>query len=175
MKPTTRIAVIGLLTAVNVASRQFLQFLPNIKPITALIILCTVAFGLSFGIQLSVTTVLLSSVFLGFGAFVPFQILAWVIIAAFTYLLDKLLPFGRLLVFTGWAAACGYLYGIFVSLDMLFFVGPAAFWAYYLRGLGFDTLSAIGNLIFFPLCYKALLPILRRYAKENRFTKQTKA
>lgn len=171
MKTATRVALIGVLTAVNVTSRFWLQFLPNIKPVTSIIILVTVAFGLRFGIELSISTVLLSGILLGFGAYLPFQMLAWCMIVLFTYLLDRFLPFGKVVVFTIWAFLCGYIYGFFVSFDKLF-ISLTFFWAYYLNGLLFDTLHAVGNLVFFPLCYLILLPIFRRQAASCRFLKR---
>ena len=35
------ISLIGILAAVNIASRIYLQFLPNIKPVTSIIIICS--------------------------------------------------------------------------------------------------------------------------------------
>lgn len=157
----------------NVSSRIWLQFLPNIKPVTSIIILVTIAFGLRFGIELSFTTVLVSGVMLGFGAYIPFQLLGWCMIVIFTYLLDKLLPFGKLPVFTIWAFLCGYIYGLFVSMDKIF-ISLTYFGVYYLNGLLFDTLHAVGNLIFFPLCYYALLPIFRRQASDCRLMRTKK-
>ena len=179
MKKVNRIALIGVLTAVNVAARVYLQFLPNVKPVTSIIILCTLAFGLAFGVELSVTTVLVSGVLLGLGVFSLFQILAWVLIVVFTFLLDRfllarVLHSRKVIFFAVWAFACGYIYGFFVSLDKLF-LSPALFWAYYLRGLPFDTLHAVGNLLFYPVCYYALLPVFSRYAAHSGFTKKSGA
>jgi energy-coupling factor transport system substrate-specific component len=170
MKPVYRIALIGVLTAVNAASRVFLQFLPNIKPVTSIIILVTIAFGLRFGIELAASTALVSGVLLGFGTYLPFQILGWCVIAGVTALLDKLLPPGQVWPFAAWAFFSGFIYGIFVSLDKLF-ISPMYFIVYYLNGFPFDALHAIGNLVFFPVCYFALLPVFRKQAATCRFVK----
>ncbi|MDL2234358.1 hypothetical protein LJC63_12395 [Ruminococcaceae bacterium OttesenSCG-928-L11] len=162
MKLTNRIALIGVLTALNTASRVFLQFLPNVKPVTSILIVSTIAFGLSFGLELAVTTVLVSSVLLGFGPWVPLQLLAWAVIVLMTWLINRFVPHHRLLLTTLWAFVSGYLYGFLVSLDKLMF-GHVYFFTYYLAGLSFDTLHAVGNAIFYPLCHKALMPIFRRY------------
>ena len=42
------ISLIGILAAVNIASRIYLQFLPNIKPVTSIIIISVMLFGLGF-------------------------------------------------------------------------------------------------------------------------------
>lgn len=174
MKTTNRIAIIGVLTAVNVTSRVWLHFLPNIKPVTSLIILVTIAFGLRFGMELSCTTVLVSGVIFGFGAYTPFQLLGWCMIVLFTQLLNKLFRHGNIVIFTAWAVLCGYIYGFFVSLDKLF-ISVSYFWVYYLNGLLFDTFHAVGNLVFFPLCYYALLPIFRRQGSACNLPQRKKA
>lgn len=173
MKIANRVALIGVLTAVNVTSHAWLEFLPNIKPVTSIIILVTIAFGLRFGTELSLATVMVSGVILGFGSYIPFQLLGWCMIVLFTHLLDKFLPFGKLFVFTIWAFLCGYIYGFFVSMDKLF-ISLTYFWVYYLNGFLFDTLHAVGNLVFFPLCYYALLPIFRRQASDCRLLSKAK-
>lgn len=171
IKTTNRIAIIGILTAVNVTSRLWLQFLPNIKPVTSIIILVTVAFGLRFGLELAFATVMVSGVLLGFGAYLPFQLLGWCMIVLLTHLLGRFVPFGALPLFTAWAFLCGYIYGFFVSLDKLF-ISLSYFWVYYLNGLVFDTLHAVGNLVFFPLCCCALLPVFYRYGGNCRWLRK---
>ena len=174
MKPVNRIVLIGMFTAVNVASRLFLQFLPNVKPITSIIILSTIAFGLTFGIELALATVLVAGLLFGFGTFIPFQILAWVLIALCTYFLDRLLTDRKIMLFALWTFLCGYIYGFFVSIDKLL-ISPAYFWAYYLNGLTFDTFHAVGNLVFYPLCYRVLLPLFRRYSAQPGFMRDRPA
>lgn len=56
MSKSKEISLIGILAAVNIASRIALQSLPNIKPVTSLIILSVIVFGLSFGIKLTFVT-----------------------------------------------------------------------------------------------------------------------
>ena len=165
MKPVNRIALIGVLAAVNVASRVYLAFLPNIKPVTTIIILVTIAFGIRFGLELSATTVLVSGVVFGLGIVTLFQLIAWCIIALFTSLLNRIVSSHKVIIFAVWAFLCGYIFGFFVSLDKLF-ISPSFFAVYYLNGLSFDTLHAFGNLVFYPLCYAALMPIFRRYAAQ---------
>ena len=78
------ISLIGILAAVNIASRIYLQALPNIKPVTSIIIISVLLFGLSFGIKLTVVTTIASNMILGMGTWTIFQILSWVVICLFT-------------------------------------------------------------------------------------------
>lgn len=81
---TREICLIGILSAVNIASRVALQALPNFKPVTSIIIISVLLFGLSFGIKLTVVTTIASNMILGMGTWTIFQILSWVVICLFT-------------------------------------------------------------------------------------------
>ena len=72
---TREICLIGILSAVNIASRVALQALPNFKPVTSIIIISVLLFGLSFGIKLTVVTTIASNMILGMGTWTIFQIL----------------------------------------------------------------------------------------------------
>jgi len=162
MKPVNRVAIIGILAAINVASRVYLTFLPNIKPVTAIIILSAITFGIVFAIMLAVATVLVSGLVFGLGITAAMQIIAWSVIILLSVQISRFFSVYRLPALTVWAFLCGYIYGFIVSLDKLL-ISPTFFMVYYTNGLIFDTFHAIGNLLFFPLCYAVLLPIFRRY------------
>lgn len=161
MAKSYNIALVGILSAVNVSSRIAFQFLPNIKPVTSIIILTAMFFGLYVAIQVVVTTTLLSGILLGIGPYVLFQIAAWVAIALATAVLHRCLKQKGLILYTLWAGLCGFVFGFIVSLEKLLY-GWAFFLAYYAAGLPFDGLHAIGNVIFFPICYFALAPVFKQ-------------
>lgn len=161
MTKSRNIALVGVLSAVNVASRIVFQFLPNIKPVTSIILLTALFLGAYMAIQVVVTTTLLSGVLLGLGPYVLFQIAAWVVIVLLTVALRQYLRPGRRLICTLWAGLCGFLFGLIVSLEKLLY-GWAFFVAYLLAGIPFDALHAAGNMLFFPLCYLALAPVFIR-------------
>lgn len=162
MSKTQEIALIGLLSAVNIASRIFLQALPNFKPVTSIIIISVLVFGLLFAIKLSVVTTIVSNLFLGMGIWTFFQILAWVTICLITQILmDVFAKFNKktnLIFMAIFAFLMGYVFGFIVSLDKLMIGGPIFFWTYYLSGLMFDTFHAVGNFVFYLAC----APIINR-------------
>lgn len=84
MDKVKEISLIGILAAVNIASRIALQALPNIKPVTSIIIISVMIFGLAFGIKLTIVTTLVSNIYLGMGIWTIFQILAWIVICLLT-------------------------------------------------------------------------------------------
>ncbi len=90
---TREICLIGILSAVNIASRVAMQALPNFKPVTSIIIISVLLFGLSFGIKLTVVTTIASNMIIGMGTWTIFQILSWVVICLFPYFLWLSMPF----------------------------------------------------------------------------------
>lgn len=170
---TREICLIGILSAVNIASRVALQALPNFKPVTSIIIISVLLFGLSFGIKLTVVTTIASNMILGMGTWTIFQILSWVVICLFTQCISdfykKINKAPPLLLMALYAFLMGYVFGFVVSLEQLIIGGPVWFGIYYAQGLLFDTFHAVGNFVFYLLC----APILMRLFKQemSQYTK----
>ena len=132
------ISLIGILAAVNIASRIYLQALPNIKPVTSIIIISVMLFGLAFGVKLSVVTTVVSNLFLGMGTWTFFQILAWVVICLITqFLMDFLKKIGKEPV-------------------------------YYMAGLLFDTFHAVGNFCFYLICAPILIKVFKKESERMK-------
>lgn len=164
------ISLIGILAAVNIASRIYLQALPNIKPVTSIIIISVMLFGLGFGVKLSVVTTIVSNLFLGMGTWTFFQILAWVVICLITQLLldflKKMNKQPKLLPMAIFAFFMGYVFGFVVSFEKLMLGGPSLFIVYYISGLLFDTFHAVGNFGFYLICAPLLIKIFEKEAKK---------
>lgn len=168
MDKVKEISLIGILAAVNIASRIALQSLPNIKPVTSIIIISVMLFGLAFGIKLTLVTTLVSNMYLGMGIWTFFQILAWIVICLLTQCLmdffKRIHKQPHLLVMAVFAFLMGYVFGFIVSLDKLMIGGPSLFIVYYLSGLLFDTFHAVGNFFF----YLVAAPILMKIFMKNK-------
>ena len=156
------ISLIGILAAVNIASRIYLQALPNIKPVTSIIIISVMLFGLGFGVKLSIVTTVVSNLFLGMGTWTFFQILAWVVICLITQVLldflKKIHKEPKLFPMAIFSFLMGYVFGIVVSLDIV----------YYMAGLLFDTFHAVGNFCFYLICAPILMKVLKKESERIR-------
>lgn len=159
---TKKLAIIGILSALCIASRIALEALPNIKPVTSIIFIASIILGSSYGISISTVTTLVSGLYLGLGTYIPFQILAWAIISLIGGTIGKLFKKPNVFIMAILCGFFGFLYGFFVSLDKLFIAGIYGFLSYYIAGLPFDLLHAIGNVIFYTILYPVLVPILKK-------------
>lgn len=167
-KNLKKITLAAVLIALNIASRAILQFLPNIKPVTAILILTSIFMGLTLATLVNIGTVLISGLLFGMGTFIPFQFLAWELIIIVSYLFKNVLKNNKLL-FVAFATISGFVFGFVVSLDMLILYGLGTFIPYYLNGLLFDLFHAIGNAAF-----SLILFIAYKRLENNEFFKGLK-
>lgn len=72
---TGEIVIIAVMTALAVASRSVMAFLPQVKPTCALVVVTAVAFGPNVGFLTGALSMFLSNFILGQGMFTPFQML----------------------------------------------------------------------------------------------------
>lgn len=164
MKLSVRdIAVIGLLVAISSITRIGMSYLPNIQISTTLIILITINYGLKYGLLVAILTPLTSNMILGQGIWTIWQMVSWSIVSImsiwFKRYRDNLYVIGILSLISG------YIFGLAISIQSCITYGlhGNSFIAYYIAGLGFDTLHAVGNTVFCVLILKRFNSIFKKY------------
>lgn len=160
-----QVTLLALLTALAVVLRIVKIIpVPNVQPVTDLLMIVTLELGTGLGLTLAALTMILSNIVLGFGIWTIPQIIAYLICVLTIALLKKITPLKRHFFYQlGVATFLGYEYGFFVSLGMSIYGGPAAFLAYWLSGLLFDSYHAIGNFAFYLILFKPLTTAFKRY------------
>lgn len=162
-----RIALLSVMTALVTVGRLVfaLPFLPNIQPMTALLIVITLNIGVIDGLIVSVLSLLLTNLFLGMGPWTGMQMLSFALVILLTALLKYFYHFGKMsnrILFSIWALLSGFIYGFVISIMSFRLYGMNNFLIYYINGLPFDTLHAVGNFGFFFILEPILVPIIRR-------------
>lgn len=166
---TYKLTLLALLAALAVIGRSVFAFLPNVQPVTALIIICGLLLGPIAATILALLTTFLSNMLLGMGIWTVWQIVSWALIGFISGLIGKYpgkIPVYAIVIF---AVFSGYLYGFIISLTTYSIAGK--FWPYYLASLPFDTYHAIGNAVFIILLYPIISHFFIKYAS-NRFDLQ---
>ena len=156
------IKTVSLMSAASFTGRLLFQSIPNVQPLTTIIIICTLVFGFYFGSSVAILSILISNLFLGMGVWTLAQIAAFLSICAITFLLKKFLISLPLIILALYAGIMGYWFGFIISLVQAPFFGIQQFWIYYLQGVPFDTFHAIGNFFFFLILYPVLVPLLKK-------------
>ncbi|WP_078380136.1 ECF transporter S component [Sutcliffiella halmapala] len=160
---TRKIALLGVFIALCVVGRLAFVSIPNVQPVTAIIIICSFWMGPISGVILAAGSTLATNLVLGSGTWTITQIIAWSTIGVMSGLLGKWFKKTPVIILAIYAGVCGLLYGFVVSLERV--VIGKMFWPYYLAGLPFDINHAIGNVIFFLILFPILTRLLRERAE----------
>ncbi|HIS28492.1 MAG TPA: ECF transporter S component [Candidatus Avamphibacillus intestinigallinarum] len=156
---TYRLTLLALLATIAIIGRNVLTFLPNIQPVTTIVIITTCLLGLIDAFLLIMVIVIVSNMYLGFGIWAFWQIIAWSAIALCTKGFKIVFKKDSIITLGIFSFLSGYMYGFIISLFTYQITGK--FWPYYIAGIPFDTYHAIGNVIFMFI----LLPLLKQAIK----------
>ena len=144
--------MLSILAIFAIAGRILLDPLPNIQPVTVVVLLTGIYYGAPRAFALAGIVALATNfLVLGHGPWTLFQVVGWGSIGVAGALLsDRLLIDGklnlnRLAVF---AAVSGFVFNWIVSLSILMKTDPSMLIPYVLSGLTFDMFHAAGNILF---------------------------
>jgi energy-coupling factor transport system ATP-binding protein len=168
-KPQAReLLVIAVLCGIAVAGRAAFFWIPQFKPVTALVMISAVAFGGEAGFLVGAMTALISNMFFGQGPWTPWQMFAFGFIGLLTGILFK----------KGLLRSNKYALAIFGGLATFFLYGgimnPASVLMYqdhpttemflvaYAMGVPFDLVHAVATVFFLLLAAEPMLEKLER-------------
>lgn len=153
-----RIATMGALGAILVIGQVGMSFLPNIEPVSTLIILYTLTYKKQV-FPIIYTFVLLEGIIFGFGIWWVSYLYIWSILALVVLALKKM--DSAVL----WAVVSGFFglsFGALCALPYLVSGGLYAAFAYWSSGIVFDILHCAGNFVLTLVLYRPLLRLLKR-------------
>lgn len=142
-----------------------LPFMPNIQPMTALLLIIALNIGIVDSLIVSLLSILLTNLFLGMGPWTILQIISFGLVILLTSLVKYFYQpqsFIRRIFFAIWAGFMGLVYGFVISYLNVRLYGMNNFWVYYLNGVPFDLLHAVGNVGFFIILEPMIVPIIKR-------------
>lgn len=157
-----RLVLSGLMGALLVVSKQAMSGLPNIEPVTLLIILFALELPRETPGAITVFLVL-QGVLYGFGLWWAMYLYVWYLLAFLARLLH------RMDHALGWAVVSG-LYGLcFGGLCAAVYLvakTPAFALSWWLSGLSYDAMHGVGNFALMLLLYRPLRTALRTAKKQ---------
>lgn len=162
------IALLAILTALAYVGRIVFQFLPNVQPMTAIIIILTLNMGLIDGLIVASLSLFLSNIFLGLGPWTFAQLISFAAIVLLTSLVMKPLYLKKTKpLFVLFAFFSGIFYGFIISLFSYKIYGLTNFWIYYAYGLWFDLAHGFGNAAFYLILGPILRPLFNRFKEKS--------
>jgi energy-coupling factor transport system substrate-specific component len=159
-----------ILAVLAVSGRLLLYPIPNVQPVTFLIIMVGIYFGISYSIAFAAIVTMSSNVMLEHGLWSNYQILAWAFIGVLAALLrtqfiqNEKLNIARLAIFAGFS---GFLFDWIVSLSILHTVDTSFFLIYLLNGLPFDLLHAAVNITLVAWFAAPLSELITRHTSHT--------
>ncbi|MFQ9168341.1 MAG: hypothetical protein ACLR34_09655 [Faecalibacterium prausnitzii] len=186
-----RLVLSGLMGALLVVSKQAMSGLPNLEPVSLLIIL--------FALELPRETpgaitvfILLQGVLYGFGLWWVMYLYVWYLLALLAWLLRRMDNAFFWAVFSGLYGLCfgglcaavylfaktpafalswwlsGLCFGGLCAAVYLFAKTPAFALSWWLSGLSYDALHGVGNFVLMLLLYRPLCRALQMAKKQLR-------
>lgn len=158
------ITTLALMTAACVVGRLAFQFIPNVQPMTAILLMVTIYRGLRPGLVVSLLSIMITNLYLGMGPWTISQLASYAVIITFAALLSKWSFFKRnLLLQIAFSILAGFIYGFVISVISFYMFGMTAFLPYYIQGLSFDFLHALGNGGFYLILGPVFKVLLDKY------------
>ena len=160
------IVIIAVMTAISCVGRLVFAPLPGFKPITAIVIITGIAFGMRAGFITGAMTAFVSNFIYGQGPWTPFQMFSFGFIGLLSAIIFN--PNKKvnmiLLVFVGIVG--GILFSLMMDIYTTLSVDNAFSFERYLffvsASLPFMAIYVVSNVVFLLLITKPLMPKLNR-------------
>jgi energy-coupling factor transport system substrate-specific component len=159
-KLTTReIAVMGLMIAVLEASVHAMAAIPNVEPVTLLLMLYTLFLGKKVVFVIA-AYLLLEGCFYGFGLWWIMYVYIWPLLAFLTYRLRRQRSVWAFAILAG---LFGLFFGALCSIPYLFTGGVAGAFAWWVSGIPFDLIHCVSNFVLCLILFQPLRHCLERF------------
>lgn len=161
------LAMLAILAIFGIGGRVLLEPLPNIQPVTVIVLLAGIYYGAPRALALAGIIALVSNVaVLGHGPWTLFQVAGWGTVGlAGALFADRLLKDGELQLHRVAALAMisGIAFNWIVSSSILLKTDVSMLAPYLLNGLLYDLYHAVGNLVFVAWLAAPLGEIMLRH------------
>lgn len=158
LKKATYLATMGVLSAVLLIGQMGMSFLPNIEPITCLIIIYTLIYKKRV-FPMIYTFVILEGLVFGFGIWWVSYLYIWSILAGLTMLFRKN---QSVVIWAVLAGSYGLLFGALCAIPYLISGGPAAAFSYWVSGIPYDMIHCVGNIVITLVIFQPVYQVLKK-------------
>lgn len=158
------LALLSILTALCYIGRIVFQFIPNVQPVTAILIILTLQMGILDGLIVATLSLILTNMMMGMGPWTFAQLISFAVIIFLTGIVMRPLYRKKTVwLFVVFAFLSGIFYGLVISLIDFYVYGMSNFFVYYAAGWAFDLAHAAGNAGFYLLLEPILRPLFKRF------------
>ena len=168
-KPQAReLVTVSVLCAICVCSRFAFSYLPQFKPVVALLIIAGVCFGAETGFLVGAVTGFVSNFFFGQGPWTPWQMFAFGMVGFVSGFIFKkgLIKSKRIPLSVFGFFATVLIYGGIVNLSSVFAMYPKPtlenIFSVYAMGLPYDLIHSVSTVVFLLLLSEVIIEKLER-------------
>ena len=163
MTPARQAAVYGMLGGLTFAAKLAMAALPNIEPVSLLVMLFAVTLGKKALFPIYVY-VLLELALFGVGLWTVSYLYIWLILALCAFSLRLMTsPLGWALL----SGTFGLLFGALCAPVCLISGGPAFALSWWISGIPFDLAHCAGNFALALVLFRPLRRLLQRLCPQN--------
>lgn len=152
------VVTMGLLSAILVIGQVGMAALPNIEPVTMLIIAYTLVYRKKV-FYIIYAFALIEGIIYGFGIWWLNYLYVWTILALIVLVMQKN---ESLVIWCVLAGAYGLCFGFLCAIPYFISGGPGAGFAYWASGIPYDITHCIGNIAMTGLLFKPVYNVLRK-------------
>ena len=165
---TEKIVLIALLSSLAAAGRVLFTAIPNVQPVSFLVIITGIVFGGEIGFITGAVSALTSNLIMGQGPWTLWQMFAWGLMGLVSALLSNRLNKNKWLL-AGYSFVWGFLFDYIMNIWVLITNNFSQVnWSALIVALSssfyFDLLHAVGNAVLALLLGSRFIKILGRIA-----------
>ena len=152
------LALFSVLGALTFAAKYVMSFLPNIEPVSLMVMLFAVTFGKKCLYPISVY-VAMELLFFGIGLWNINYLYIWAVLALAAYLLRSMWhPLGWAMV----SGVFGLLFGALCGIVDIFIGGVSYATAKWVSGIPFDIMHCVGNFLIALLLFVPMRELMEK-------------
>lgn len=156
------IAILGVMVATMTSFKYAMSLLPNIEPVSLLIILYTLFLGPKV-IYAIIVFIFVEGLIYGFGIWWVSYLYIWPLLSILTYIFRKQTS---PLFFSVLSGIFGLFFGALTAIPYLFAGGIGAAFNYFIAGIPYDLMHCVGN---FFLCLALFYPLNTTLNKISKY------
>lgn len=171
LRPGNDLAMLALLALFATSGRILLDPLPNIQPVTVVVLLVGAHYGASRSVAFASVVAISSNLVLGHGIWTLYQALAWSLVGITGSSLSRIFRNGNSISIRRVGAVAfvaGFAFDWVVSISALHSIPLESFPVYLMVGLPFDLVHATGNLVFAAWLSGPLSEIMTRQSPQSK-------
>ena len=172
-KPEVReIIIVAVLSALGVAGRAMFMFIPQFKPVAAIVIIAGVCFGRETGFLVGAVTALASNFYFMQGMWTPWQMLGFGIVGFLAGFLAErnILKLNKIPLAIFGGLATFFIYGGIVNSGYIFMavqdITPKTVIAAFISAVEFDGIHTASSVIFLFLISGPMIEKLNRIKRK---------